>query len=366
MNDIRRTPLTGRHEALGAKMAEFAGFLMPIQYVSILAEHQHTREKASIFDICHMGEFMVSGEEALAGLSRVVTHDLSTLAVGRCRYGFMLNAHGGTLDDLIIYRLAAGKFMLVVNGACAAGDFAWLKINLPRSVTLEDVSDATAKIDLQGPLSLDVLNAVMGPTCGGETFGRLPYFGFESATFQGGEVLVSRTGYTGELGYELYCDAALAPALWDALAADERVKPAGLGARDTLRLEAGLPLYGHELDSEHTPIEAGLGMFVKNPGEFIGKAALATVRRKRVALAIEGRRAARQGDAVLTADGREVGVVTSGSFAPSLGFSVALALVDAAFADAEKFTLRCARCALEAVPTDLPFYKQGTARMKTA
>ncbi|MDR1659355.1 MAG: glycine cleavage system aminomethyltransferase GcvT [Desulfovibrio sp.] len=354
-----RTPLTGWHVAHGAKMAPFAGWLMPIQYEGIVIEHEHTRRRAGLFDICHMGEFRIEGPGADSALARAVSHNLATLKPGGCRYGFLLNQKGGVLDDCIVYRFGPDCFMAVVNAACADGDFAALRERLPPSVALTDVSASTAKIDLQGPESLLVLERLTG-----QNFHNLPYFSFRQTSCKGVPLLVSRTGYTGELGYELYLPPEAAESLWNALLADNRVKPVGLGARDTLRLEAGLPLYGHELDEEHTPAEAGFAALLTSEADYVGKVGAVNVRERLIALRLEGRRAARSGDVLALPDGAPVGRVTSGSFAPSLGYAVALAFVDAAHAGAEKFVLRAARNELAASRASLPFYTEGTARVK--
>ena len=296
--ECRTTPLTAWHQARGAKMAPFAGWLMPIQYEGILAEHEHTRHHAGLFDICHMGEFLIEGEGADAALSRAVSHNLATLKEGKCRYGFILNERGGVMDDCIVYRFGADSFMIVVNAACIESDFAALRERLPETVSLKDVSDETGKIDLQGPESLAVLESVLG-----EDFHDLGYFGFVRTQWQGAPLLVSRTGYTSELGFELYLPADKVAAFWEALLADARVKPAGLGARDTLRLESGLPLYGHELDEDHNPAEAGMGRMLTSEADYVGKAGAQTIREKLLALVIEGRRAARGGDVLALPDG---------------------------------------------------------------
>lgn len=356
-----KTPLTDWHVAHGAKMAPFAGWLMPIQYEGILVEHQHTRQHAGLFDICHMGEFRIRGAGADAALAAAVSHNLATLALGRCRYGFLLTEKGTVLDDCIVYRFGPDDFMVVVNAACAAGDFATLRARLPESVALTDISEQTGKIDLQGPDAVDVLEKLLG-----RSLRDMPYFGFRSEAWQDCELLVSRTGYTGELGFELYVPAGRTQALWEALLADERVKPVGLGARDTLRLEAGLPLYGHELDENHTPAEAGMGRMLTSTAPYVGREGAQEVRQKLLALSIEGRRAARNGDALLLEDGTPAGVVTSGSFAPSLGHVVAFAWADADKADAAAYLVQASRSRLRATPTEAPFYKDGTARKKLA
>lgn len=362
-SQAKQTPLFDRHQALKAKIAPFAGWAMPIQYSGIIQEHNHTREKASVFDICHMGEFLLTGARAKEALGKAITHNLATLKVGRCRYGFLLNEKGGVKDDLIVYCLAEDEYMLVVNGACTESDFNWIQGQLPADVSFTDLSAETAKIDLQGPMSLDVLEAVLESDP--DFVARdLPYFGFGRTAFAGSPLLVSRTGYTGELGYELYIDADKAAALWDALLEDQRVAPAGLGARDTLRLEMGLPLYGQDLDEDHNPTEAGYGMLLKSEADYTGKGPDKEVRHKLLGLELEGRRSARHHDRVCLPSGQDVGVVTSGSFAPSLGKAIALAYVDAAHAGESEYLIKAARTELKALVCDLPFYKQGTARLK--
>lgn len=358
MSELLTTPLRAWHLENGARMVPFAGWEMPVQYAGILEEHKHTRAKASIFDISHMGEFILEGTGATDALAEIVTHNLATLAPGKCRYGFLLNEHGGILDDLIVYRLAEERYMLVVNGACIASDFAWIKEHLPSSLSLSDQSFAIAKIDLQGPDSFAVLSRVMPGD-----WASLGYFGFREATFSDFSLIVSRTGYTGELGYEFYLPWDSAQILWSTLMADDAVRPAGLGARDTLRLEVGLPLYGQDLDTEHTPVEAGYGAMLKSEASFIGKSGLQTIRERLIGLRIEGRRSARHYDEVYVGEDR-IGSVTSGSIAPSLGCCIALAYVRADMADNATFTVKGPKTILEATRVDTPFYTAGTARTK--
>lgn len=357
MAELLKTPLCAWHESHGAKMAPFAGWNMPIQYEGILAEHKHTRTSASVFDICHMGEFILSGPGIKEALMRAVSHSLAELAEGRCRYGFILTEQGGVIDDCIIYNLGSDSYMVVVNAARAEVDYQTLVSRLP-GLKVEDISAATAKIDLQGPLSVDVMEDFLGEDLRG-----LGYFAFRDTVWKGTPLKVSRTGYTGELGYELYIDQSKAVALWEGLLADSRVKPAGLGARDTLRMEAGLCLYGHELDTEHTPVEAGLGIMMKSQADYVGRSDLDTVREKLLPLELDGRRAPHTGDKVLLG-GEEVGRVTSGSFAPSLNRAIAFAWVKADRASAEAYDIAAARATLSARVVGLPFYKGGTARTK--
>ena len=358
MSDLLKTPLHAWHLAQNAKMAPFAGWDMPIQYKGIIAEHSHTRENASIFDICHMGEFLLKGAGAKDALAKVVTHNLDTLKPGRCRYGFLLNEGGGILDDLIVYHIEPDNFMIVVNAACRESDFAAIASRLPSSLSLVDISDNTGKIDLQGPASLAALERILpGP------WRQMPYFGLVLAQFEGEPLLVSRTGYTGELGFELYMPTVKSLPLWEVCLADPAVAPAGLGARDTLRLEAGLPLYGQDLDPNHTPAEAGYDGMLTSVAAYVGKNNALTTREKLVALAFEGRRSARHNDEVFL-NGQKVGIITSASFAPSLGYAVALAYIAVDYAAAEQFTVLAAKTELSATRVDLPFYTKGTARMK--
>lgn len=363
MDTLRTTPITDWHREKGAKMAPFAGFDMPVQYTSILAEHKQTRTKAGLFDISHMGEFKLRGKGAKDALNAIVSHDLDTLAPGKCRYGFLLNDNSGIVDDMIIYCMEKSdendEYMIVVNGSCEDKDFNRISSLLPDSLTLENVSAATAKIDLQGPLSLDILNETLG-----KTFNHLKYFNFESIEHTDYTMLVSRTGYTGELGYELYLPTSNALALWESLVADDRVEPIGLGARDTLRLECGYPLYGQDLDDAHTPIEAGYGWLMKKETAYAGKDGIKNVKEMAVPLTIKGRRSARHDDLVLDVDGNEIGRVTSGSYSPSLGHCIALAFVRAAAADGTTFSVKGARAELPATKGKLPFFDGGTARKK--
>ncbi|MDR2489148.1 MAG: glycine cleavage system aminomethyltransferase GcvT [Desulfovibrio sp.] len=359
MTSLLHTPLIDWHTSHGARMAEFAGWNMPIQYsAGIIAEHMHTREKVCLFDICHMGELLLDGKGAAEALARAVTVNIATLKPGRCRYGFLLNHEGGVIDDLIVYRLGEERFMIVVNAACRALDFTALRERLGSTFFLEDISDVTAKIDLQGPESFLALEKALPGY-----WRRLPYFGFsEECSFDGSPLCVSRTGYTGELGVELYCPWDKAEALWELLLKDERVMPAGLGARDTLRLEIGLPLNGQDLDERHSPAEAGYTGMLTSHALYVGKDGAHAIREKLLPFVMPGRRSARHGDKVLL-DGREVGVITSGSFAPSMGCAVALAYVDADKAYAVEYLVRTPKADVPAKVVSLPFYQGGTARI---
>ena len=357
-----KTPLYDHHVALGARMAPFGDWDMPIQYSGIIEEHLHTRRAAGLFDICHMGEFNVKGPGASADLDKLITANLASLKVGQCRYGFMLNEQGGVLDDLITYRLAESEFMLVVNSGTTESDGEWIRSHLSADTEFEDMSARTAKLDLQGPMARDILQPLTPADLSG-----LKYFRFLKTTVNGHDTLVSRTGYTGELGYELYVAVDNAAELWDVLLSYSLVKPVGLGARDTLRLEAGLPLYGHELSEERTPA-GSLFRFVLHMGkEFIGKERVAAELEqgpleKLVGLKLEGRQSARPGQNV-TRDGDVVGEITSGSFAPSLQHAIAFAYVAPARSEiGTELLVETGRKTLPATVCEAPFYKEGTAR----
>jgi len=325
---LQRTPLADAHRALGARMVPFAGFEMPVQYGSILEEHRAVREHAGLFDVSHMGQIHVAGPGALAAVERLVTCPIASLATGQVRYGLLCNERGGVVDDVTVYRLAADAFFLCVNAANVEKDFGWMREHAGPGARVEDRSARTGLLALQGPASSDVLR----------TISKLPPAGMKRFRFVEGEVagipvLASRTGYTGSDGYELYLDAAQTLALWSALLEAGRplgLLPAGLGARDTLRLEAALPLYGHELDDETSPLEAGLDRFVK-PGGYVGAEAVAAraaagLTRRLVGFVVEDRAVARAGHALLH-DANEVGRVTSGAPSPSLGKPIGLGYV---------------------------------------
>ncbi|MEI6165605.1 MAG: glycine cleavage system aminomethyltransferase GcvT [bacterium] len=355
MESIRKTVLSESHIQLGARMVDFSGWYMPLQYDGILAEHHRTRTDVTMFDTCHMGRFLVTGPGSLEALNALLTTDLNTLHDGQCKYGFLLREDGGILDDLITYRFDAGHWMIVVNAGTQDGDREWIQSRLPASVTFTDVSRTLAKIDVQGPRALDCVAQV----CGIEV-ASLGYFRFRTFAC-GGEAIVSRTGYTGEKGVELYVESTRMVELWHQFLADG-VKPAGLGARDTLRLEAGLPLYGHELSEAVTPVEAAMMRYVTKASPYVGREAVlqhqaqgpATIL---VGFKIEGRQSARAGQAVVS-NGRPVGTVTSGSFGPTLQVVVGFASVSpACSAVGTRLQVDTGRALLEAVIVKPPFYK---------
>lgn len=339
-------------------MAPFAGWEMPIQYpAGILGEHRHTRERASLFDTCHMSEFRLSGADIAQTLDSVFARGTADQKVGTCRYNFLLSESGTILDDLIVYRLAASEFFVVANAGTHESDAKRIQERLPDGTVFEDVSDATGKVDLQGPASAAVLVGFGIPE------DELPTrFRCAHAQLFGAEVLISGTGYTGELGYELYADSADIPTLWDRILQCDAVSPAGLGARDTLRLEAGLPLYGHDLDDTTTPVEAGFSWVLKPTDRpFIGREALERPPRRRlVGFTLTSRRAAREGTSIFDDAGHEVGTVTSGSFGPTVGTAIGLGYVNGADVPPPGTPCRLGRSYEKAMPgefAELPFYR---------
>ncbi|MDZ8117370.1 glycine cleavage system aminomethyltransferase GcvT [Pontiella agarivorans] len=359
---MKKTPLHTQHQQLGARMGEFGGWDMPIQYAGILDEHDHTRNHASVFDICHMGEFELYGKTALRDLEHLLTCNIRSLKIGQVRYGFMLNEAGGVMDDLTCYRLDENRYMLVVNAGTLEKDAEWIQSHLSAETIFVDLSAETAKLDVQGPESRDVLEEVFG--C---TLPELEYFRFKEFHACEASTIISRTGYTGELGYEIYLPNDAAIRLWEKLVAHPYCEPAGLGARDTLRLEMGYALYGHELNEERSPSEMTRGLFIDRNKQYIGKQRvmqdLGEPQNLLVGLRFQSKRAAREGDKVFSGD-REIGVVTSGSLAPSLGVAVAMGYVEHAFSRVGKeleVEIRGRRFPAEIV--DLPFYKKGTARV---
>ena len=357
--DLKTTPLIDEHKRLGAKLAPFGGWLMPIQYAGIIAEHMWTRREVSVFDICHMGEFYIRGNADKTGFNSLVTFDLNKIPEKSCRYGFMLNSAGGVIDDLIVYRIASEEWMVVTNAATIAGDEANFRSFLATGADLKNISDATGKLDLQGPKSLDVVKKIAGPGVAG-----LGYYTFGHFNVLGERVIISRTGYTGELGYEIYISSAKVVELWKLFLSDARVKPAGLGARDTLRLEMCYPLYGQDMAPDTTPLEAGMKKFVDMEKDFVGKGALAGKRsdKRLIYFTASSRRSPRHNYRII-AGGRDVGVVTSGSFSPSLSCGMGMGYVNVDCPAVTQVILKENDVEIPAVVTEKPFYKGGTAKI---
>lgn len=332
-SELRRTPLDAQHRALGAKMVSFAGFEMPIQYSGIIDEHRAVRESAGMFDVSHMGEVLVSGSRALAFVQHLVTNDASKLIDGKAMYTVMCHPDGGIVDDLLVYRLEADRYMLVINAANIDKDIEWMRQHLPEDVHFENVSDEMALIALQGPKSFAIFDRAFGVDISGLKF---YHFIEMDALGDARRVIVSHTGYTGEPGLEIYCRPEDAPGIWSRLletGSDDGLLPCGLGARDTLRIEAGFCLYGNDITDETNPLEAGLGWLVKlDKGEFVGREALTRVKsdgpaRKLVGFVIEERGIPRAGYSLETDDGEVIGHVTSGTQSPMIEKGVGLGYV---------------------------------------
>lgn len=326
----KRTCLYDRHCQAGALMQPFGGFDMPIQYSSIVAEHNAVRNDCGVFDVSHMGEIMVTGIDAEVFVNHIFSNDIENAGVGKVFYGMMLYPNGGTVDDLLIYKLAQEKFLLVVNASNIDKDYAWL-LDAARGnyqINIDNMSEWYGQIAIQGPKSESVVRSVLGLKCKD-----MDFYTFKIFNLQDEEVLVSRTGYTGEDGFEIYGSHKFIVAQWDKLVGSSKCRPCGLGCRDTLRFEVGLPLYGNELSAAISPIMAGLGMFCKtDKHEFIGKDAVckqlaAGVEQKIRGIELDGRAVPRHGYVVLK-DGKQVGVVTTGYQLISVEKSCAMALVD--------------------------------------
>ncbi|MBI3581077.1 MAG: glycine cleavage system aminomethyltransferase GcvT [Nitrospinae bacterium] len=328
-NAPKKTPLYDRHAAAGAKMVDFAGWLMPVQYEGVLAEHSAVRNRAGLFDVSHMGEIFITGEDAEKFVDHIITNDVRRISDGQILYTVMCDDEGRVLDDLMVYRTSAQSFLLVVNASNTEKDFNWVKSRAGgwRAVVADRSADF-GMLALQGPRAVAVASKVLTFP---ETFNHHAFF---EAEYEGARAVVSRTGYTGEDGVEIIVENKAVVRLWDALleaGKEEGVAPTGLAARDLLRIEAGYSLYGHELDENTDPVSAGLSWVVKPEGrEFIGKKALQGVKptRKRISFVAEGRGIPRQG-CKLFVDEKEAGAVTSGTFSPSLQKPVGIGYISA-------------------------------------
>lgn len=360
---LKRTPLTDAHAALGAKLVPFAGYLMPVQYPSgITAEHNAVRRHAGLFDVSHMGEFIVRGSGAVDFVNHVTTNDVASLAVGQAHYSTILNDRGTIEDDCLVYR-GEDRIMMVVNASNAAKDLAHIAEHLERfDATLEDVSDETALLALQGPKAAEILQRSTSAD-----LSAVKYYHFTFGTVAGVDgILISRTGYTGEDGFELYFPNENAVAVWNAIRENGDVMPAGLGARDTLRLEMGMALYGNDIDDTVTPLEANLQWLVKlKKGDFVGRDALVQqkeqgIQRKLIGFTTTERSFPRHGYPVYVGGARS-GDVRSGTMSPSLGIPIGTAYLPTATASpGTAFEIEIRDRRVPAVVEKMPFYKAGT------
>lgn len=365
MSELKRTPLFDTYKEYGAKTIDFGGWELPVQFSSIKEEHEAVRTKAGLFDVSHMGEIEVKGTGSLEYLQKMLTNDVSKLKTGGAQYSAMCYENGGTVDDLLVYKLEEDHYLLVVNAANIDKDFNWLKDHLDENVEINDLSEQTAQLALQGPLAEEVLQKLTPET----NLNNIGFFKFQQdVNINGKKALVSRTGYTGEDGFEIYCDANDAPVLWkEILEAGKEfcILPCGLGARDTLRFEACLALYGQELSPEISPLEAGIGFAVKlnKDADFIGKDALKQqkengVPRKLVGVEMIDRGIPRHGYQVYKGD-EKIGEVTSGTQSPTLKKNIGLALVKAEEAElGNEVDIEIRSKRLKAVIVSTPFYKR--------
>ncbi len=359
---LKRTPLYALHQKLGARMVSFGGWEMPVQYESIVEEHRAVRTAAGLFDVSHMGEVLLSGPRATEALQTLTPNDVAHLMLLQVQYSALLTEAGTVVDDLTIYKYAEDRYMLTVNAANIEKDEAWIRGHLQDGVSLENVSAETALLALQGPQAQGILQTLTPLR-----LDQIGYYRFAVGKVTDVEATVSRTGYTGEDGFEVYGAASAAETLWTRILDAGRpqgLRPVGLGARDTLRLEARMLLYGNDMDEEHTLLEAGVGWIVKwDKGDFLGRAALARqreegLRRRLVGFEMVGRGIARQHYPVMT-EGRVIGEVTSGGPAPSLGKNIGLAYVAAEYAEVgTEWDVLIRKIPVRARVVPTPFYKR--------
>lgn len=362
--ELKRTPLYNIHKSLGAKFVGFAGWEMPVQYAGVIEEHLGVRSSAGLFDVSHMGEIEVKGPGALKALQRVLTNDLERITEGQCQYTLICYPDGGVVDDCIVYRFSTEKFLICVNASNTDKAFDWIKKNVPSSeAEVANVSASYAQIALQGPSSVEIMKAVSD-----KDPALIRTFHFTQMKVAGEQALVSRTGYTGEDGFEIYTALGSAEKVWSALMAAGKahnIMPIGLGARDTLRLEMGYPLYGHELSEKITPIEAGLKKYVSlKKQDFIGKGVLEKqdrdgVTKTLVAFEMLGPEIPRA-DYEAQKDGRKIGFVASGTMSPSLKKGVGTAFVEPGFKEVStELDIVVRKRAVKARVVKLPFYRRN-------
>lgn len=359
-----KTPLYDAHVKAGGKIVPFGGYLLPVQYgAGVIKEHMAVRTQAGLFDVSHMGEILCEGKDALANLQMILTNSFLNMVDGQARYSPMCNEHGGTVDDLIVYKKSEDHYFIVVNAANKDKDYQWMLDHQFGEVTFTDVSADYAQLALQGPKAMEILRRLTEEECIPKKY----YHAVFDAQVAGIPCIVSKTGYTGEDGVELYFDSSKAEEMWDALlecGKEDGLIPCGLGARDTLRMEAAMPLYGHEMDDDVSPLETGLGFAVKMQKEenFIGKAALEAKegpQRTRIGLKVTGRGIIREHQDVFF-NGEKIGCTTSGTHCPYLGYPIAMALVSEGSVElGDKVEVEVRGRKVEAEVIALPFYKRA-------
>lgn len=360
--NLKKTPLNQKHYDLGAKMVDFGGWDMPVQYSGILEEHKAVRTKCGLFDVSHMGEVWVRGTDAIKYINYLISSDISNMKPGQIKYGVLMMPTGKAVDDLLVYKYDDEKYLIVVNASNTDKDFAWMKEHKGDfKVEVENQSADFGEIAIQGPLAEGILQDLTDTK-----LSEIDYYNFTEGKVAGVEAIISRTGYTGEDGFEVYTKSDEAGIVWDKIlaAGSDKVIPCGLGCRDTLRFEAKMPLYGHELSDQISPLETGLGRFVEldTKGDFIGKEALAKEKaegRKRKIVGIEmvGRGIARD-HYIVKQDGKEIGYITSGSYSPTLDKNLGLAIVPVEVNVDDTITVEIRGKDIEAKVVKTPFYKR--------
>jgi aminomethyltransferase len=360
---MKNTALTHKHIALGAKMVPFAGYNMPVQYEGVNIEHETVRNGVGVFDVSHMGEFLLTGPKALDLIQRVTTNDASTLTIGRAQYSCLPNGKGGIVDDLIIYRIKEEQYLLVVNASNIEKDWNWISSHNTDGVEMKNLSDDYSLLAIQGPKAIEAMQSLTTVD-----LSAIKYYHFEVGPFAGVDyVIISATGYTGSGGFEIYVKNDQAEKLWDAVfeaGAARGIKPIGLAARDTLRLEMGFCLYGNDIDDTTSPIEAGLGWITKFTKDFVDADVLKAqkehgVSRKLVAFEMIERGIPRHEYRILDADGNEIGKVTSGTMSPSMKIGIGLGYVQTSFSTLDtEIYIEIREKGVKAKVTKLPFYKK--------
>ncbi|MDO4727728.1 MAG: glycine cleavage system aminomethyltransferase GcvT [Bacteroidota bacterium] len=351
------------HESLGAKMVEFAGFYMPVQYEGVNVEHETVRNGVGVFDVSHMGEFILSGENALDLIQRVTSNDASVIEIGKAQYSCLPNDKGGIVDDLIIYRMAENEYLLVVNASNIDKDWEWISSHNTKGVSMKNVSEQYSLLAIQGPKAVEAMQSLTE-----EKLAEIPYYGFRVGTFAGVDnVIISATGYTGSGGFEIYCKNEEVEHIWNKVfeaGKDFGIKPIGLAARDTLRLEMGFCLYGNDIDDTTSPLEAGLGWITKFTKDFVNSEYLKKqkeegVSRKLIGFELLDRGIPRHGYTIVDAQGNQIGEVTSGTMAPSLGKGIGLGYVTTANSkvDTEVY-IKIRNNNVKAKVVKPPFYKK--------
>ena len=359
---MKNTALSETHSALGAKMVPFAGYNMPVQYEGVNVEHETVRNAVGVFDVSHMGEFLIEGEHALELIQKVTSNDASKLIIGKAQYSCLPNDDGGIVDDLIVYRVKEDTYLLVVNASNIEKDWNWIQSKNDVGATMRDLSEDYSLLAIQGPKAIEAMQSLTS-----EDLSAIKFYNFVVGDFAGIEhVIISATGYTGSGGFEIYCKNTEVKQIWDKVleaGADYGIKPIGLAARDTLRLEMGYCLYGNDIDDTTSPIEAGLGWITKFTKDFTNSEALKAEKergpeRKLIAFELDERGIPRRGYDIVDGNGNKIGVVTSGTMSPSLGKGIGLGYVPPVFADVNsKINIQIRKNAIPATVVKLPFYK---------